>query len=108
MVAGEDWYNLSTATALAGSTTTTEFALDAASAGTYALVNLNVNYSNNQILVCDKIELAGVSGGNVVPIAQAGPDQVVAPGPVSLDGSGSSDPDSHRLPLVLTGEAPAA
>lgn len=45
-----------------------------------------------------------VSGQGTPPIAEAGPDQSVAPGPqgyapIVLDGSGSSDPEGH-YPLV--------
>ena len=38
-----------------------------------------------------------ITTGNSVPVAEAGPDQIVAVGPVALDGDGSSDADNDAL-----------
>jgi chitodextrinase len=39
---------------------TSEFAFTAANAGSYSLVNVNVNYTNNLVIIADKIELIPV------------------------------------------------
>jgi hypothetical protein len=51
------WNNMSATAVPAKGTAQSTFTFDASSAGTYSLVNVNVNYGNNQLLICDKIEL---------------------------------------------------
>ncbi|OQX27689.1 MAG: hypothetical protein BWK80_03925, partial [Desulfobacteraceae bacterium IS3] len=53
------WQNMSAVTVSARKTAQSTFTFDAAAAGTFSLVNVNVNYANSKILVCDKIELKG-------------------------------------------------
>lgn len=51
------WYNMTSVSIPAFGTSISEYTLTSASAGSYALVNVNANYANNKILVADKIEL---------------------------------------------------
>jgi hypothetical protein len=51
------WYSMTQTIIAAYGTGTSELVVDAGSAGTYSLVNINCYYTNNQILICDKIEL---------------------------------------------------
>ena len=44
------------------STAYSNYTFDSSSAGNYSLVNVNVNYDNNEVLICDKIKL--VSSGS--------------------------------------------
>jgi hypothetical protein len=72
------WYDMTQAVINAYGTGTSEFTVDAGSDGNYSLVNVNCNYSNNQVLICDKIEL--VTGS-------APPGQATSPSP----GNGATD-----------------
>ncbi|MHC4739543.1 MAG: DNRLRE domain-containing protein, partial [Planctomycetota bacterium] len=72
------WYDMTQAVINAYGTGTSEFTVDASSDGTYSLVNVNCNYDNNQVLICDKIEL--VTGSTP-------PGQATSPSP----GNGAAD-----------------
>jgi hypothetical protein len=66
------WYAMSQATVPAFGTATTQYTFTASTAGSYSLVNVNNNYTNTDILVCDKIQyLSGssVSGDTQAPTA---------------------------------------
>jgi len=58
------WYSMTPLTLGPKQTGTTEFVVDAASAGNYSLVNVNANYTfaSAYTMVCDKIELIGAAG----------------------------------------------
>lgn len=58
------WYDMNTVTVPALGTAQSTFDVGAAT-GSYSIVNVHANYQNNQILVCDKIEL--VSGQTTPP-----------------------------------------
>ena len=51
------WHDMGGVTIPAGGTGLSLFEFDIPSQGTYALVNVNVNYSNNEVLICDRISL---------------------------------------------------
>ncbi len=51
------WHSMSGVTAGPRETAQSFFELDADSEGTYGIVNVNVNYANHEILICDKIGL---------------------------------------------------
>jgi hypothetical protein len=51
------WYDMTPLTLAVNGTGTTQYVVTAGSAGSYALVNINCNYTNDQLLICDKIEL---------------------------------------------------
>ncbi len=46
------------------------FEFNSSAAGTYSVVNVNVNYSNKEMLICDKIEL--ISGQEYPPLPPSG------------------------------------
>ena len=78
------WYSMSQTIVTPYGTNTSEFVLDAGSAGTYSLVNINCYYTNNQILICDKIEL--ITGS-------ASPGQAANPSPADSATSVSINAD---------------
>ncbi len=51
------WYPMTSVTVPPFGSATSEYAFTSASAGSYSLVNVNVNYTNSQVIVADKIEL---------------------------------------------------
>lgn len=51
------WYDLASLTIPALGTGRSEFVFTAATAGSFNMVNVNGNFQNNQVLICDKIEL---------------------------------------------------
>jgi hypothetical protein len=59
------WYPMSQVTVPSLGIATSEFALTSATAGSYSLVNVNVNYTNTQVIVADKIEL--IPAGSSIP-----------------------------------------
>lgn len=71
------WYPMSELTVEPGKTAMSEFVIDGSNAGRYSVVNVNVNYSNHRILICDKI-LLSTAGEPIVPIA---PKQLRISGP---------------------------
>jgi hypothetical protein len=58
------WYPMSTVTIPPFGSATSEYTFMSSSVGFYSLVNLNVNYTNNQIIVADKIELVPAGSSN--------------------------------------------
>jgi peptidoglycan hydrolase-like protein with peptidoglycan-binding domain len=52
-----NWSSMSPVTIPASGTGSSEFAITSQNAGTYSLVNINVNYKNNRIVIADKIVL---------------------------------------------------
>ncbi|TKB82289.1 MAG: fibronectin type III domain-containing protein, partial [Nitrospira sp.] len=64
---------MSTVSIPAFGTAVSEYAFTTASAGVYALVNINSNFTNAGTLICDKIELAGTSTGGLPPSVPPGP-----------------------------------
>ncbi|MHC4739981.1 MAG: hypothetical protein ACYS9Y_13825, partial [Planctomycetota bacterium] len=70
------WYSMTQTIVAPYGTNTSQFLLDAGSAGNYSLVNINCFYTNNQILICDKIELIAAAAspgqaGNPTPADSA-------------------------------------
>ncbi len=60
------WHSMSSVTAGPGETAQSFFEFDEGSQGTYGIVNVNVNYANHEILICDRIELV-VPGTDTEP-----------------------------------------
>jgi hypothetical protein len=61
------WFEMGTVTVPPWGSAQSVFDVGTA-AGSYALVNINANYQNNQVLVCDKIELvSGQASGSILP-----------------------------------------
>jgi hypothetical protein len=58
------WYSMTTVNAPPFGSATSEYTFDSSSAGVYSLVNVNVNYANNQIVMADKIELLSPESSN--------------------------------------------
>jgi hypothetical protein len=56
---GGQWYEMSKIAISGPGTGASVFEFADGSAGTYSLINVNVNFPNKQVLICDKIELAG-------------------------------------------------
>lgn len=67
------WYNMSTVSIPAFGTAVSEFSFTTASAGIYALVNINSNFANAGTVICDRIELAGASTGGLPPSVPPAP-----------------------------------
>ena len=51
------WHSMSSVTAGPGESAKSFFEFGGGSQGTYGIVNVNVNYANHEILICDRIEL---------------------------------------------------
>jgi hypothetical protein len=77
--------------------------LSTPAAGTYTVTVRSFNVPNGpQPFALVVTGNATPAGGNVPPVANAGPDQTVAAGAtVTLNGSGSSDPDNGPGPLTF-------
>jgi|GEM_PF-6557595 len=60
------WRSMSSTVAAPRETAQSFFEFDEGSQGTYGLVNVNVNYANHEILVCDRIELI-IPGTDIEP-----------------------------------------
>jgi len=58
------WYPMSQVTVPAFGSATSESSFTSASAGSYSLVNVNVNYANTQVVIADKIELVPVGSSS--------------------------------------------
>jgi hypothetical protein len=65
------WYEMSSVAIAPFSSAKSEYSFSSRTAGSFSLVNVNINYSNNQAVICDKIEL--VSGGTPPPLGSALP-----------------------------------
>jgi hypothetical protein len=63
------WFDLATVTVPANGFAQSEFVFTASTTGSYSLVNVNNNFQNNQVLICDKIELVlpGQTSGSPLP-----------------------------------------
>jgi hypothetical protein len=70
------WYDMTSATIAPYSVAKSQYAVSPSTAGTYSLVNVNVNYTNNQVIVCDKIELIR---GDLIP-----PTSGLLPAPTNI------------------------
>jgi hypothetical protein len=57
------WYPMTSVTVPPFASATSEYAFTSASAGSYSLVNVNVNYANTLVIIADKIELLGSGSG---------------------------------------------
>ena len=68
----ESWYDMSQAVISSYGTGTSEFTVDGDSDGNYSVVNVNVNYTNTEVAICDKIELV---------TSAATPEQATSPSP---------------------------
>lgn len=53
------WYPMTTVTVPSFGSAVAEYTLTSATAGTYSLVNVNVNYINTMTIIADKLELVG-------------------------------------------------
>ncbi|MCI0620413.1 MAG: fibronectin type III domain-containing protein [Acidobacteria bacterium] len=53
------WYDMATVTIPANATVQSQFLFTTSNAGSYSLVNVNNNFQNTQVLICDKMELVG-------------------------------------------------
>jgi hypothetical protein len=65
MGASGSWYPMSAVTVSSFGSATSEYAFTSATAGSYSLVNINVNYTNTRVIIADKIEL--VPNGSTTP-----------------------------------------
>jgi hypothetical protein len=104
------WYNMTATTIPPFGTAITDYSFSPTNAGAYSLVNVNVNYTNINVVICDKIELvpsgavttdsiapsvsitspnsgATVSGSNVTVSASASDNVGVAGLQFKLDGN---------------------
>src|SRR5262249_19217668 len=62
------WYAMSQATLPAFGTATTQYTFTSSSAGSYSVVNVNSNYTNSDVLICEMIQLVtGSSGPDTQP-----------------------------------------
>jgi hypothetical protein len=68
------WYSMTQAVISSYGTGTSEFTIDGDSDGNYSVVNVNVYYSNNEVAICDKIELVTDA---------APPEQASSPNPAN-------------------------
>jgi len=98
----ESWYSMSQTVIAPYGTETSEFTIDAASAGTYSLVNVNCFYTHNQILICDKIELTTEAAPPSPPGQASNPSPADSATDVSINtdlswtaGSGSTSSDVY-------------
>jgi hypothetical protein len=58
------WYPMTSVTVPSFGSAISEYTFSSATAGSYSLVNVNVNYSNTQVIVADKIELLPVGSSS--------------------------------------------
>ncbi|MHC4740110.1 MAG: hypothetical protein ACYS9Y_14470, partial [Planctomycetota bacterium] len=98
----ESWYSMSQTVIAPYGTETSEFTIDAASAGTYSLVNVNCFYTHNQILICDKIELTTEAAPPSPPGQASNPSPADSATGVAVDadliwtaGTGSTSSDVY-------------
>nr|WP_319394162.1 PKD domain-containing protein [uncultured Desulfobacter sp.] len=81
-----DWHDMETTLIGPGETGTSEFTVVSGSAGIHELVNVNVNYTNYQVLICDQIELISDSERIGVTVRKAGTGSgMVSSEPAGLD-----------------------
>lgn len=77
------WYSMSAATVPAQGTATSEYVFTSGTAGLYTLVNINVNFKNNRVVVADKIVLYP-QGATTVTVST--PASVPSSVPASIPG----------------------
>jgi len=82
------WYPMTSVTVPAFGSAVSEYAFTSASAGSFALVNVNVNYQNNQVIIADRIEL--VTNGSTTPPPPGTPTILLSASPSSISSGGSS------------------
>lgn len=81
------WYPMTSTTVPAFGTATSEYAITPATAGSYSLVNVNVNYTNTQVIVASKIELQAVGSTTPPPTA---PTVLISASPTTITSGNSS------------------
>lgn len=79
------WYPMTSTSLPAFGSAASEFTFTSSNAGTYSLVNVNVNYTNSQIIIADQIEL--ITGGGS-PISA--PTIALSATPSSISAGGAS------------------
>jgi hypothetical protein len=72
------WYSMTDVSLPANGSGTSQFTFGPAQAGSYTLVNVNNNFTNNQTIVCDKIDLVETAPASAPAVAA----NQVAPGEV--------------------------
>ncbi len=81
-----DWYDMGTTVVGPGGTASSEYTVTEGSAGIYSLVNVNVNYQNFQVLICDKIEVISAQDMVSVTVQKSGDGSgIVTSEPSGLD-----------------------
>jgi hypothetical protein len=88
MGASGTWYPMTSTTVPASGSAISEYKINSASAGTYSLVNVNVNYANTRQIVAAKIELI-TSGSSGLPLPAA-PIVLLSVSPSSITSGASS------------------
>jgi hypothetical protein len=83
---GGTWYPMTSVTVPAFGSAFSEYTFTSASTGTYSLVNVNVNYSNTQVIIADKMELLSAGSSSTQPGL---PSVLLSASPTSI-ASGSS------------------
>ncbi|MHC4738713.1 MAG: right-handed parallel beta-helix repeat-containing protein, partial [Planctomycetota bacterium] len=101
-----DWDDMSQTVIAAYGTGTSEFTVDANSAGTYSVVNVNVNYSNNQVLICDKIEL--VTGSTPGQATNPSPANSATDVSITADLSWTADANATSHDVYFGTSSPGA
>lgn len=97
------WYDMTSVTINPNSTATSDYTFNPGTAGTYSLVNVNANYTNNKIILADRIlyypttSSGGGGGGGGMGIT---PDTIF---PISNGGTGWGNPGGIHPGNLLFG-----